>query len=162
MSKVWIYQGKEIRGPEDIPEEFRDSYGFVYNIVTSEGKEYIGQKRLGTKRKKYVSQKYLRENGKKGLNYTIKKNKRAYYIWDIADSNWVDYTGSSAKLNKDIEEGIEITKYIIEFCESKTLLNYKEHKNILCTGALEHEKFYNDYSQIKVFKKNIVKSFDSK
>lgn len=46
---MWIFEGKKIMSLEDIPKEFRDSYGFIYNITTAEGKEYLGKKIYFTK-----------------------------------------------------------------------------------------------------------------
>lgn len=154
---MWIYEGKQINKISDIPKELQDSYGFVYNIVCSNGMEYIGQKRLASKTKKYLSDRAVKQRGKEGLSFVIKKNKRKYYEWVIKETNWLTYTGSSKKLTEDIKKnGITFTKYILQFCSDKTMLNYTEHKNIMCTSAMEETKFYNDYTQIKVFKKNII------
>lgn len=159
---MWIFQGKEIKSLEDIPEEFKDSFGFVYNIVCSNGKEYIGQKRLFIERSKVVSAKQVKLQGKSAFRRkTIKTGKKKgelkYYEMTKKESTWLTYTGSSKKLTADIKDkGITFTKYILAFCPDKTMLNYTETKNIICTGALEEEKFYNDYAQIKVFKRNII------
>lgn len=158
----WIYQGKEINSIEDLPLENQESFGFVYNIVCSNGKEYIGQKRLFTERSKVASAKQVREKGKSSFRRkTIKSGKKKgelkYYEIVKKESNWLNYCGSSKKLTADIKKNnLTFTKYILCFCSNKTLLNYTEHKNILCTNAMEEEKFYNDYTQIKVFKKNII------
>lgn len=158
----WIFQGEKINSLNDIPEEFKDSFGFVYNIVCSNGKEYIGQKRLFTERSKVASQKQVRQKGKsyfrrKTIKSGKKKGEIKYYETIRKESNWVSYTGSSKKLTEDIKKnGVTFTKYILCFCKDKTMLNYQETKHILCTGAMEEEKFYNDYTQIKVFKKNII------
>lgn len=154
---MWLYNGKQINSLNDIPKELRNSYGFVYNIVCSNGMEYIGQKRLASKTKKFLSDRAVKQRGKEGLAFVIRKNKRKYYEWSIKETNWLTYTGSSKKLNEDIRKnGVTFTKYILDFCSDKTLLNYLEHKNIMCTSAMEEEKFYNDHTQIKVFKKNIL------
>jgi len=158
----WIFEGKNISSLNDIPKEYKDSFGFVYNIVCSNGKEYIGQKRLFTERSKVASQKQVKLKGKSFFRRkTIKSGKKKgdlkYYEVIKKESNWVNYTGSSKKLTDDIKKnGITFTKYILCFCQDKTSLNYREHKNIMCTSAMEEEKFYNDYTQIKVFKKNII------
>lgn len=160
----WLYEGNYINSLEDIPEDLKDSFGFVYNIVCSNGKEYIGQKRLFTERSKIASAKQVSLRGKSAFRRkTIKSGKKKgelkYYETVKKESNWLNYTGSSKKLTADIKNnGITFTKYILSFCKDKTMLNYTEHKNILCTGAMEQEKFYNDYTQIKVFKKNIIKN----
>jgi len=159
---MWIFEGKEIKSLSDIPKEYKNSFGFVYNIVGTNGKEYIGQKRLFTERSKVASQKQVSLKGKsffrrKTIKSGKKKGQIQYYETARKESNWVAYSGSSKKLTEDIKKnGVLFTKYILCFCEDKTILNYMEHKNILCTGAMEEEKFYNDYTQIKVFKKNII------
>lgn len=154
---MWIYEGKQITSIKDIPKEFQDSYGFVYNIVCSNGMEYIGQKQLASKTKNFISDRAVKQRGTEGLFFVIIKNKRKYYEWKVKETNWLIYTGSSKRLNEDIKKnGVTFTKYILEFCKDKTMLNYSEHKNIMCTSAMEEIKFYNDYTQIKVFKKNII------
>lgn len=170
----WQYEGNEIDSIESIPKEFQDSYGFVYNIIVSgkhkkTGKvfhgEYIGMKSLGSITYPEVSKKRYDELKEKG-EFVKKtkdkaKSKKGKIVWkykrrSMKETNWKVYTGSSKKLNEDIKNGAEITKYILKFCPDISTLRYWEHKMILCTGAMEDERFYNDYTQIKVFKKNII------
>ena len=160
---MWIYEGKEIRSLNDIPKEFKDHEFIIYNITCSNGKEYIGQKKLFNKTSKKVSNRRLKEKGKKWFRRkkaTKGKLKGEWYYYEtiVKESNWVNYTGSSDTLNNDIKNnGVNITKYILEFCKDSTEANYKEHKQIMCTSAMEEDKFYNDYTQIKCFKKHIMK-----
>mgnify|MGYP001208447006 CR=1 FL=1 len=52
----------EIKSLEDIEKVYGEvPYGFVYNIVCEGGREYIGRKVLQSKRKKYVSKKYIKD-----------------------------------------------------------------------------------------------------
>lgn len=159
---MWIYEGKEIKCMDDIPEEFKESYGFIYNIVTSEGREYIGKKNLSIKNSRVIGKRELANHPDKRTlrKYKSKKGKKkgewVYYEERYKDSGWVEYTGSSEELNKDIEKGVGITKYILEFVEKESLMSYKEAKAIFCTNALEEEKFYNSHCDKRYFKKNII------
>lgn len=159
---MWIYQGKEITCLEDIPEEHRNSYGFIYNIVSESGREYIGSKVLKHSVNRIVGKRELLKKGKKAFrkrkSKTGKKKGEWIYYEDLnKESDWVTYTGSSDELNKDIKNGVEVTKYILEFVEKKGHLLYRETKNIMCTNALEEEKFYNQHAIKKFYKKNIMK-----
>lgn len=146
----WIYQktGETIDDISQVPE---GAIGFVYHIVTSEGREYIGKKNLYSKRK--------RKFGKKEIaKLTDKRLKHWEYV--TKESNWKSYTSSNKELNEDIKEkGIGITKYIIAFAFEKTELTYLEEKSLWCNGVLEHgDKYYNSNIAGKYYKKNIEQS----
>lgn len=157
----WIYEGKEIKSLEDIPEEFKNAFGFIYNITTSEGKEYIGKKNLSHKNSRVIGKKELANHPdkRKLRKYKSKKGKKKgqwiYYEERYKDSGWAEYTGSNNLLNKDIEKGVGITKYILKFVLKESMMIYEETKAILCTNALEEEKFYNDHAG-NFYKKNII------
>jgi hypothetical protein len=158
---MWIYDGKRIESVEDIPEEHKDSYGFIYNIVTSEGREYIGRKNLYLRKDREIGKRELekcpdkRKLNKRKSKRGKRKGQWIYYEKRLEDSGWVDYTGSNDQLNKDIKNGIHYTKYILRFVKEEGMMNYQETKAIICTGALEQEKFYN-YHAGKFYKKNII------
>lgn len=155
---MWIFQGKEIKSFQDIPEEYKDSYGFVYIIVASNGKEYIGRKQLLSRRKKYLSQKAIKQRGTKGIPYVIdkKKRKRKYYEMEVKETDWINYTGSNKQLNEDIKKnGVTVTKFITCFCKTKTQLTYAEVKEQFCSGVIEEDKFYNDNILGRFFGKDV-------
>ncbi|MCB1711324.1 MAG: hypothetical protein KDH96_02225 [Candidatus Riesia sp.] len=146
---------------EDIPKEFRDSYGFIYNITTAEGKEYLGKKNLFYKNNRIIGKRELEKHPDKRTlrrrksKAGKKKGEWIYYEERNKESDWIEYTGSNSTLNKDIKRGVGYTKYILKFVKDKGMMNYEETKAILCTNALEEEKFYNDHAG-NFYKKNII------
>lgn len=158
----WIFEGKEITKITDLPKKHRDAYGYIYCLVVKDtGKEYIGSKIFFTTRSKKASNKKVKQLGKsffrrkkntKGKN----KGEMTYYEVVKKESNWVLYNGSNKQLLEDIKNGAEVTKYILEVVNSKAMLLYKETKHILCTGALEEDKFYNAHALGRFYKKNII------
>lgn len=161
----WIYQGAEITSIEQVEElvGFKP-YGFVYNIVAypnNQGREYIGMKQMTSYRSRFIGKRELLKEGK--AKFRRKKDKKKggwrYYEEVFKESDWKLYTGSNKLLNKHIEEdGVTYTKYILKFVEEKNVLLYEETKAILCTNALEEERFYNEHVLKRFFKKNIMKS----
>ena len=136
-------------------------YGFVYNIVAENGREYIGQKQLTSTRTKKASKRQLEKLGKSHFRRKKSKVKGewVYYESVTKESNWLGYTGSNAELNNDIKKnGVNVTKYILAFAVDKTSLTYLEVKHIICTGALEDPRFYNDNVLGKFYKKRITKA----
>ena len=157
----WIYEGKEIKSMDDIPKEFENAYGFIYNIVTEEGREYIGKKNLSHRNSRVIGKRELATypDKRKLRKYRSKSGKKKgewiYYEERYKDSGWMHYTGSNEQLNKDISKGIGITKYILKFVVKESLMLFEETKAIMCTNALEEEKFYNDHAG-NFYKKNIM------
>lgn len=108
-----------------IPE---DAFGFIYEITnTVNQKKYIGKKQMV---------KRIKRAPLKG-----KKRKRI----DLVESDWKTYTGSSDRLNADIEEhGKEaFTFEILKFCNSKFELSYFESKIQFERDVLLSENYYN-------------------
>jgi len=159
---MWIYKGKEISSIEDLLEEEKDAHGFIYNIVAENGREYIGKKNLRIKNSRKIGKKELNntKDKRKLRKYKSKRGKDkgewVYFEERYKDSGWVNYTGSNDQLNKDIKSGVKITKYILEFVQSESIMCYKEMKAIACTGAMEDERFYNDHIDSRYYKKNII------
>lgn len=107
-----------------------DAFGFIYEITNnalSVPKKYIGKKQCVSK---------IRRKPLKG-----KKRARL----DQKESDWKSYTGSSRELNEDIEKyGKEnFTFIILEWCNSKFELGYKEIKLQLIHDVILKESFYN-------------------
>lgn len=125
-----------------IPKE--NAFGFIYEITNNalaEPKKYIGKKQCISK----IKRKPL-----KG-----KKRNRL----DTKESDWKIYTGSSKELNEDIKKyGKEnFTFKILEWCNSKFELGYKEIKLQLLQDVLLKENYYNGIVNCRLSKpKNYV------
>lgn len=119
---------------EKIPE---DSLGFVY-IITNK-----------TNNRKYVGKKLL-ENKKKRKPLKGRVNARRYMV----ESDWKEYTGSSPKLNLDIQTlGKENFQFdILSFHPSKLLLAYYETKEIVDRNALFSSEYYNEVLNLRIRK----------
>lgn len=116
----WVY-------PNEI--DMSKFLGFVY-IITNKttGKKYIGKKLLVNKKKR------------KPLKGRV--NARRY----VVESDWQTYTGSSPKLNEDIEKlgKDNFTFEILAFYPSKMLLAYHETKEIIDRNAIFSDEYYNE------------------
>lgn len=107
-----------------------EAFGFIYEISNNalpEPKKYIGKKQCVSR----VKRKPL-------------KGKTRNRI-DHKESDWKTYTGSSKELNEDIAKyGKEnFTFTILEWCNSKFELGYKEIKMQLLHDVILKECFYN-------------------
>lgn len=113
-----------------------DAVGFVYCITNlCNGKKYIGKKLL-TKAKRY------QKNGRK-------RSKRVA-------SDWQNYYGSNEELKADIKAGDEVVREIVEFCRSKSQLNYRELYHHVVQDVLFHpDKYYNSYVGTRVNRKQL-------
>jgi hypothetical protein len=119
---------------ETVPE---DPFGFVYLIENkSTGRKYIGKKQC----KKAIKRKPL-----KGKTRCRR---------DSIESDWKQYTGSSNELNSDIEKfGKEsFTFKILEWCDSKFELGYKELKQQVLHDVLLRGDYYNGIIQVRLGK----------
>lgn len=120
-----------------ILEEDIIPYGFIYKITClSTGKKYIGKKQCKTT---------LKRRPLKG-----KKNKRH----EVIETDWKSYTSSSRELNEDIlKYGKDKFRFeIVEFCESKFALAYKEAKLQFEEEVLLRDDYYNGIINLRVSK----------
>jgi hypothetical protein len=118
-------------------------FGFVYLITnTVSGMKYIGKKQI---------EKRTKRPPLKG-----KKRKRIF----VGESDWRTYTGSSDRLNKDIEDlGKSKFKFeVIRACGNKSELAYMETLYQFQAEALISEEYYNGIMNIRIGKVKLTKS----
>ena len=126
----WTYNLEE----KEIPNTF---YGFIYQITnTTNDRKYIGKKQSIT---------ILKRPPLKG-----RKNKRHV----VKETDWKIYTGSSDKLNEDIQKlGKDKFKFeILRFCQSKSELAYYEAKMQFDNDVLLKEEYYNGMINLRLSK----------
>lgn len=119
---------------EEIPV---NPYGFVYlitNTITSQ--QYTGKCQMTSR---------LRIPPLKG-----KKRRRI----KVSESDWRIYTGSSERLNADIEKhGKDYFRFeILKFCSSKWELKYSELEEQVKRQVLLLDRYYNGIINIKLGK----------
>ena len=115
---MWLYENKEIKVIEDLPEKV---FGFVYKTINKEtGKFYIGKKFIFHNTKKKIGKE------QKAKNKLINVWKDFEYI--VKESDWKSYYGSAKELKEDItnfgKENFE--RNILKLCYSSKELNYWE------------------------------------
>lgn len=130
---AWQYQGVDFT-------EQSDYFGFVYRITNKQtGRCYIGRK-LFSKAKIQAKTK-------------TKKRKKLRVV-----SDWQNYWGSSAELLADIallgEENF--TREIIRLTTKRGETNYYEALEILTSGALLSDLFYNKWVSLKLHKSSLA------
>jgi hypothetical protein len=113
----------------EFPEK---TVGFVYLITRkSDGKFYIGKKRLKFKRSK-----------------VIKGKKKRFEV----DSDWRTYYGSSDALKEDVKTLGEAAfhREILHVCKSLSECSYRETEEIFARRALLREDCYNSWCSCKI------------
>tara|TARA_R110001592_G_scaffold120331_4_gene324409 strand:- start:6930 stop:7355 length:426 start_codon:yes stop_codon:yes gene_type:complete len=118
-------------------------FGFVYIITNlSNGMKYIGKKQIV----------------KKSKRPPLKGKKRKRII--VGESDWKTYTGSSDRLNQDIEVlgKDKFTFKIIRSCGNKSELAYMETFYQFQSEALIREDYYNGILNIRIGKVNFTQS----
>ncbi len=118
-------------------------FGFVYIITNiTNGMKYIGKKQIVKKTKRPP----------------LKGKKRKRII--VGESDWKTYTGSSDRLNKDIEVlGKErFTFKIIRSCGNKSELAYMETFYQFQSEALIREDYYNGILNVRIGKVKFTQS----
>lgn len=107
-----------------------EAYGFIYEITNNalpSPKKYIGKKQCRFK----IKRKPLKGKTRKRL--------------DTKESDWKTYMGSSKELQKDIDQyGKQNFNFVIlEWCNSKFELGYKEIKRQIQEDVLLKDEYYN-------------------
>ena len=145
----WLYNKKEITDISQFPS---NTFGFVYKVITPEGKKYIGKKVLYHNQKKKLTKAELAEQSGRG-------RKKSFRIIQ-KESDWKKYYGSNKHLKNQITEG-EVTlenlqKQIIEIGFNKKHLKYLETKYLFQLEVLEKpDEYYNDNILGKFFTKDL-------
>jgi hypothetical protein len=128
----WIYNNIEFT--EDmIPE---GAVGFVYEmtaVIDGASRIYIGKKNFYSTTKKRMGKRAVEQlQDKRTKKYTIQKKL-----------SYIDYYSSNAELKAAHKAGIDIRRYIIKICLTKTELTYYETKYQFVRGVLESDEFLN-------------------
>jgi hypothetical protein len=137
----WYYQNKPV---EELPE---DCIGFVYLITNlTNDRKYIGKKLA--KFSRTTTKTVTLKNG------TKKKKK----IRSKIDSDWQEYFGSSAELNKDVDSlGKEnFSREILYFCKSKAECSYVEAREQFSRKVLESTEYYNNNIMCRIHGSHIL------
>lgn len=122
---IWLHQGEEVW---DVLE---GTYGFVYQIVYTDGKKYIGKKNCYSFTKKYLTKKELAE---------ITDNRLKKYKMVKKESNWREYAGSF----KGAENRKIAHKEILMFCKDKINLTYAEAEVMFKLDVLRDDTYLNE------------------
>ena len=134
----WLYNGKEITDISQFPS---NTFGFIYEVITPEGKKYVGKKVLYHNQKKKLTKVELSEQTGRGRRKTFKIVQK--------ESDWKKYYGSNSHLKNQISKG-EVTleslkKQIIQTASNKKHLTYLETKYLFQLEVLENpDLYYND------------------
>lgn len=136
---MWIFNDVKITSLDGMPN---DVVGFVYMIIHSSGKKYIGKKSIFSNR----------------TLPPLKGTKRKRKV--VKESDWIKYYGSNSEIKQMIKEGKsdEFIRYILEFAYTKKHLTYLETKYLFKYEVLEHpDLFWNDNIASKFYRKDIPK-----
>jgi Putative endonuclease segE, GIY-YIG domain len=131
---AWQYQGVDFIDPSEF-------FGFIYRITNKQtGRMYIGRK-LFTKAKV------------KAVTKTRKRKQKSRVAND-----WQNYWGSSAELLADIASlgEDEFTREILHLTTKRGETNYFEALEILTSGALLSDKYYNKWVSLKLHKSSLA------
>ena len=143
---MWLYQNKEIKELEDMPE---GSFGFIYEVThLPSGKKYLGRKQLISVTKKALGKKEL----------ALVTDKRASKKKTVTkETDWKTYHGSHPEIKQLIKDKkqSEFTREILIFVPTKKQLTYYEDKYLYTKGVIEPGSIYfNDNISGRFFKKD--------
>ena len=134
----WLYNEKEITDISQFPP---NTFVFIYEVITPQGKKYIGKKVLFHNQKKKLTKVELAEQTGCGRRKTFKVVQK--------ESDWKKYFGSNTHLKNQISKGEvtleDLSKQIIEVAFTKKHLTYLETKILFQLEVLEKPgEYYND------------------
>ena len=134
----WLYNEKEITDISQFPP---NTFVFIYEVITPQGKKYIGKKVLFHNQKKKLTKVELAEQTGRGRRKTFKVVQK--------ESDWKKYFGSNTHLKNQISKGEvtleDLSKQIIEVAFTKKHLTYLETKILFQLEVLEKPgEYYND------------------
>jgi len=115
---MWLYENKEIKSLEDLPEK---AFGFIYKTINIQTEKfYIGKKQLFHTSKKKIGKE------QKAKNKLLNIWKDFEYI--TKESDWKTYYGSAKELKEDINKlgSDNFKRNILKVCYSSKELNYWE------------------------------------
>lgn len=143
---MWLYQNKEIKELEDMPE---GSFGFIYEVThLPTGRKYLGRKQLISVTKKALGKKEL----------ALVTDKRASKKKTVTkETDWKTYHGSHPEIKQLIKDKkqSEFTREILIFVSTKKQLTYYEDKYLYMKGVIEPGSIYfNDNISGRFFKKD--------
>lgn len=145
---MWLYQNKEIKELEDMPE---DIFGFIYEVThIPTGRKYLGKKQLISVTKKALGKKEL-------ALITDKRASKSKIV--RKESDWKTYYGSHSEVKSLIKEGkqSEFSREILIFTPNKKLHTYYENKLLFMKGVIEPDSNYlNDNIEGRYFKKDFL------
>lgn len=149
---MWYYKN-EIMNEENIPEKM---VGFIYLITNlSNGRKYIGQKKLSKKVTKTLVKRDKQGNivkDKDGKSVKVKKKV-------VASSDWETYFGSSEHLKKDVVElgADKFKREILYFCETKAMMNYIETYLQFKYNVIFDDLYYNGILNCRISTSQLAK-----
>lgn len=143
----WTYSGTEVTEISQIP---KGVIGFIYKVIDhTNGKIYIGRKKILSTRKRHF--------GKRELAKMTDKRLKTYEMITKEAKGWQKYTGSCKALNEEIEKGIMYTKEILQYCRSKQEMTYYELKYQMLEEVIEPgNSSYNENISGKFYPKLFV------
>lgn len=135
----WIYGS-------DFLTETPKAYGFIYEIVFSDGMRYIGKKNFYSRRK--------RNFGKKEV-LALKDKRLKKYEYVTKESDWRTYCSSNHDVINRIKNGDDYTKQILAIAYHKKELTYLEEYSLNINSVLSRDDYYNDNIAGRFFTKDI-------
>ena len=117
-----------------LPDNIEEWLGFIYLIVSPEGRMYVGKKQFW---------KAIRRKPKKGYA-RIRK--------DLVEHDWKRYWGSSKELLADFKRtgGQGWKRYVLKCCKSKWELAYEELREQMARDVLRSPAYYNGIVRIRL------------
>ncbi|MBQ7738093.1 MAG: hypothetical protein IJT59_00340 [Desulfovibrionaceae bacterium] len=151
----WKYDGREIDCLGDLFDlgfESDKMFGFVYLVEFDCGKCYVGKKIFfHTIELPILKDRKHRYGHLKFVTHIRDGHKVKFEVVE-KETNWLDYVGSC----KEVEGLTPSRRLILEICQSKRELTYKEILWQFKYSVLENENFLNSNIGGKFFRGNLA------